>query len=371
MSDEQTHPHSTVPNDPHDYQMVTAATTPLPNEPYYQRQAPQRTNGARRAGIALIVVGLLWLALQLPGPFIGFGHGRSIELLDQTYPAARLEMDVGAADVIVEHWSGEGLRVEAVQRGGARGDVDVQVDRSGDTLQITNQQRGLFNWFGSPALVYTISVPDQAAVQIETTTGDIRADALRSDNGPAADLHTVSGDIALRDVIGDVTVNTTNGDVVLQDIAGQLNVVSVNGSVELDDGMVRNVSIHTTSGDIDLHGVADHLQLESVNGDISVHDASDATLAVSLTNGSFEFAGSLAGGSTNTVSAVNGDIEILLPKASGFTLQASTIRGDLALKDFEPSRRDEGFGSLTATVGDGATQLNLTTTNGDIVVAQQ
>ena len=39
----------------------------LPDEEYYRRQAPRRGNSTARLGTLLVIVGLIWLAIELVG----------------------------------------------------------------------------------------------------------------------------------------------------------------------------------------------------------------------------------------------------------------------------------------------------------------
>jgi hypothetical protein len=334
----------------------TRDTTPLPQEPYYEQPAPvARPNGPRRVGIALIVVGLLWLLFALPGRGFTLFGGGSDTVLDQTYAAHNLVMNVGNADVEVKPWSDNGIHVEATQRGSEREEISANIDRSGDTLHLSDSRGGWFNWFGARDVRYTVLVPATAQVQIETTSGDITVQDIAGKSGvvPGMVLHSVSGDVTASGAENGLTINTTNGDIDLERINNGLNVTTVNG-------------------DMSLKGVSGALKLQSTNGDISVHDADARQLNISTTNGGIDFSGSLASGSQNHVEAVNGDVTLSLPQDSSFRLQATTVRGDLSLDDsFQAQRSQDTRTALDATVGSGAASLNVQTVGGDIEVNAQ
>lgn len=319
----------------------TCDTTPLPHEPYYEPPAPAsppapQPRAARRVGIALIIVGLLWLLATLPGAGIGFWGGTTT-LLNQTYSANTLVMNVDSADVEVRSWSDSGIHVQATQRGSSRDDVDVNVDYSGDMLRISDSHAGWFNWFGARDVKYTVLVSNEAQVQIETTSGDIDMSGVEGRTGANAS-------VVLRSVSGDITAG----------------------------GMAYGLTASTTNGDLQVNGVSGVLALESTNGDISVSEADAAQLTVNSTNSSFTFSGSFAPGSQNQIEAVNGDIELRLPSDSDFRLHATTVGGDLSLDDsFEAQRSQESRTVLDATVGNGTTSLNVQTVNGDIEIKQQ
>src|SRR5262245_21113743 len=91
---------------------VPAASAPparLPDEPYYRQPPPTRPRN-RGLGIAMVVVGLIWLmSIALDGSIFGGGH--SVKLLDQTLPGSRIEMNVGSGDVEIRPWRGQGIQV--------------------------------------------------------------------------------------------------------------------------------------------------------------------------------------------------------------------------------------------------------------------
>src|SRR5262249_46378129 len=103
---------------------------PLPDEEYYpSAPEPRRARRARSLGVALVLVGLLLLAIQLFGRGFGFGNVGSLTLVDQTLPGNRIELSAAASDVEVRPWNRNEIHVEAIQRGGARGDYTVDVAR--------------------------------------------------------------------------------------------------------------------------------------------------------------------------------------------------------------------------------------------------
>ena len=334
----------------------------LPNEPYYQRPQPARRAGG--LGAVLVLVGLLLLAFQLFGRGLIGGSG-SITLVDQDYQGSRIELSAAASDVEIRP-GGSRIHVEAIQRGGSRGDYQVDVVPSGDTLRVTETSHSFFCLFCSRAVSYRISVPRGAQADIRTGSGEIDVDGLSG----AVSLASVSGDVRAGDLTGGLAVSTTSGDVRLHDIAGKLSVGSISGDVTLENGNVAGAAVNTTSGEVSLDGVAGALQLTSVSGGISVRDARDGQLAFSTTSGGIEYQGSLAPGGVNKVDTISGDVRLRLPESSGFRLDASTVSGDLS-SEFE--LRDGGpiLRGLSGVAGDGSATLTIGTTSGDIRVERQ
>ncbi len=49
----------------------------LPDEPYYQRQPRGSSSSAKRLGTLLVIIGLVWIAIEMVGygPFFGGSQG--------------------------------------------------------------------------------------------------------------------------------------------------------------------------------------------------------------------------------------------------------------------------------------------------------
>src|SRR5689334_6479183 len=93
----------------------------LPNEEYY-RPHPEtyRARNGSRLGIALLLVGLVWLAVQLLLQNLFAGHSSGDKPFSgQTLSGNQIEMDVGSSDVEVHGWNNAGIKVEARYQGGS------------------------------------------------------------------------------------------------------------------------------------------------------------------------------------------------------------------------------------------------------------
>lgn len=321
---------------------------PLPSEPYYQ--GPPARRGRVGLGLALVVVGVLLLAAQLLGG-VGFGGGGSYTLVDEQLAGRRLELSVIASDVEVRAWDGDQIRVEAIQHGGSRGDLKVDVEQSGDTVRVTEAAGSMFCLFCSRSVTYRVDVPASVAAEIKTTSGNIEVTGLSG----AVSLSSTSGDVRAEELTSGLIVNTASGDVVLSDIAGKLQVDTISGDVQLSDGRVEPASVNTTSGGVELEGVVGALQVGTVSGDITVHDAGAITLNLSSTSGEIDYAGGLAAGASS-VSTISGDINLRLPEESAFKLEASSVSGEIS----------DAFN--TADAGASDTTLSASSTSGDIEI---
>jgi DUF4097 and DUF4098 domain-containing protein YvlB len=108
-----------------------------------------------------------------------------------------------------------------------------------------------------------------ARLETKTASGDL---SLRGEVEADAELKTVSGDISIDRIGGDVRVNSVSGDVRIDDVGGSLTAKSVSGDVRIGAAHAGEATLQSVSGDIEV-GVAAGTNLDvdanSVSGDLA------------------------------------------------------------------------------------------------------
>lgn len=290
-------------------QEVSSQPPYVPDEEYYRQRQTNQPNTKARLGIALLLVGLVWLAFEFLGrsPIISGSGGEGV-LLEETFNGRSIEMDVNSSDVDVQSWDENGIRVEVRYSGGSPRDYTVDIEQRGDSIRVNEDIAPCFGiGFCSRHLEYEILIPQNGDVNLQTS----------------------SGDVSIADINGEFRLSTASGDVSLDNVQGILDVSTASGSVELESGQITDAQVRTVSGDIELEGVSNDLVLESVSGNISVEDAQDSRLDIQNTSGNFEYTGTLIDAGQHRVSSVSGNVELYLPEDTGFSLQADTLSGDI------------------------------------------
>jgi Putative adhesin len=337
----------------------------LPSEEYYRRHAPRQPNSATRLGALLVLIGLVWLAIELIGygPFFGGAH--SSARIPAPLPNNRLELYLGSGDVEIVPGESQEVTIETTQYGLWQGDPTA-ISQSSEGVRVTNEARPRF-WLclGRCGLSYHVTTPHGTNMTVQMSSGDVevsRADGLVS-------IATNSGEVQAHDIATGITVSSSSGDVTLSRIGGKLDVRTSSGDVHLDEGQVVDAAVQTSSGDVELDGVAGALALQSSSGDITVRAARDGQLAIQTDSGDIDYTGSLAHGGDSSIAASSGDVTLHLPAASGFALEASTSSGDLR-NDFELRGEQKNGRTLTGVVGAGGPRLKIATSSGDIAIEQ-
>lgn len=182
----------------------------------------------------------------------------------------QLEIKVAVADIDVETVDSDDSTVTVE---GSKNLVDATtVELIGDRLVVAQRRKGLANLLGrfDGSLQVRARVPHRtrveitnvagnasldgtfAALELKSTSGDVRVTGELDGNAIAK---TVSGDVRLPRVVGDVSVRTVSGDLVAESVDGSVSMKTVSGGVRVDSLRRGQVSVQSVSGDVEL-GIA-------------------------------------------------------------------------------------------------------------------
>jgi len=174
----------------------------------------------------------------------------------------------------------------------------------------------------------TYDVPDECAVTIETSSGDVKVTgwdrrqlSLRSEKTPVVEQHGNKvqirplrgrlGDIALRVPRScDITLRMAGGDVALGDLSGRVSLQSVSGDVHVAD-LQGELEVHTVSGDISCRSCRlSRVSVDSASGDVTIESP-------------------LESGGSYHIRKASGDLLLLLPEDQKGTLRTRSLSGDV------------------------------------------
>jgi hypothetical protein len=338
----------------------------LPDEEYYRRPAPRHAGGTGRLGALLVLIGLVWLAIEVIGYGPVFGDAHGTIHIPAPLPNNRIELQLGSGDVEIIPGDSAEVTIETTQYGLWRGDPAV-VSQSAAGVLVTNEAKPRFGLcIGRCGLSYRVTMPRGADMTAQMSSGDIEISGAQG----AVSITTSSGEVQARDIPNGLVVQTSSGDVRLDRIGGKLDVQTSSGEVQLDDGQIVDAAVQTNSGDIDLNGVAGALDLHSSSGEITVRAARDGRLDIQSNSGDVDYTGSLASSGEHNIATSSGTVSLRLPAASGFTFETSTSSGEVR-NDFAPHGEQREGNTRTGTVGAGGPHLKIGTSSGDIAILQQ
>ncbi len=273
-------------------------------------------------------------------------------------------------DIVVSPSTGDDLTIDAVKRVRSRDDnakqwldeliIDV-LERPGRVeVRTTYPHRRGPDGF---SVDYTVRVPIDAAVSLRSVSGDIRVSGIKGE----VRAETVSGDARALDVTELVQAKSVSGDVEVANASSESQLIAstVSGSL-----MARSIK-------------ARGLEIETVSGDLRLENVTCERARVHSVSGNLDYSGPLARNGRYDMNSHSGDVRLAVGSDIGFELDASTfsgtIRSDLPLtyqgqrSSTRDDERREGRDSrsIRATFGDGSASLELRTFSGDIVIAKR
>ena len=316
-------------------------------QPAYQY--PQRPYRRRRHRAWLwIIIAILFFSLMSGGASaLGSIGERSVtqEHAFNNLAAGTPTIIINEADGNIHVSRGNSLNIEDVKNSSFFDDpnnINVKFDPSGNVITV-NVDQGV-GFLSARSVDFNITVPDNANLQLKTTSGDISVDNTTG----AMSLITTSGNVSTTNdtFIGNATLNTTSGDI-----------------QSTNDTFGGDASVSTTSGDISMN-----------------QDTLNGSAKVNATSGNVDFNGSLASSTTPNVSyqftSKSGDISVGLPASESFSVQADTTSGSIDAGDFpsinvQDTNQGNGSHASGNTGSTGGPLITIGTTSGDITIHQK
>jgi DUF4097 and DUF4098 domain-containing protein YvlB len=235
----------------------------------------------------------------------------------KTGRGSTLDLQNVSGSITVTGASGDNIVIDAIKRVRARDDarakamlmaLEIRLDeRPGRVTVRTIYPRAMTTTLA--AVDYTVRVPQDAAV----------------------DLTSISGDLRVTNVNGELRLETVNGSV----RAGQSPRLgfakSVSGNVEITGNIEVELNASSLTGALLLQDVrARALELTTISGDVVLNSVLvDRALRVRSVNGDLRFEGPLSKSGRYDMNSHSGRIQMLLPPTSGFEIDASTFSGNL------------------------------------------
>jgi hypothetical protein len=202
-------------------------------------------------------------------------------MLEVTIPSGEIAVETDATDEAYVSVDGDERLLEY-----------VEVHCNGNRVAVTLREKGKFgfslgSFFGNGGLRVEVRAPHGSSVKVKTASADTELNGhfgalelnsasgdvrLRGELVDNATIRTVSGDVELDRVDGDLSVQCVSGDVRARAIAGSVDTKSVSGDIRLDALVSGNVRFTSVSGDIEI-GIAPGSLVDvdagSTSGDLS------------------------------------------------------------------------------------------------------
>ena len=284
---------------------------------------------------------------------------------------AALDLSHLAGDIRVTAGGGSEIKIEATKRVRGRDAEDakrllsalrIDINTVNNRVEVRTiyPRRGEFGNNISASVDYMISVPASAMVALKSISGNISVTNVKGE----VRAETVSGDVTVIGTPNVAVAKTISGDVTARDIGTQTTLMlsTVSGTV-LGTGLrVRALEAASVSGDVRLIGSeVERLEARSVSGNIEF----DAPLAK---GGRYEF------------TSHSGNVRIVLSGNTGFELEADTFSGNVrsdvpvtlrAMSAQQGSDRHPGNRGIRGSYGDASAYIAVRTHSGSVVISKK
>jgi DUF4097 and DUF4098 domain-containing protein YvlB len=284
---------------------------------------------------------------------------------------AALDLSHLSGDVLVTGGSGSEIKIDATKRVRHRNATEAKRLLDALRVDINNfngrvEVRTIYPRTStrgnnvSVSVDYVIAVPAGASVALKSISGDLSVSNVRGE----VRLEAISGDVHLTNTPNVALAKTVSGDVVARDIGTQSALVlgTVSGNVIGTGLKVRALEAGTVSGDVRLSGSQiERLEAKSLSGNVEF----DAPLSK---GGRYEF------------TSHSGDVRIILSGNTGFELDADTFSGSVrsdvpvTLRSVGQTTNRERRASpraIRGTFGDASAILSVRSHSGSVVITRK
>ena len=195
---------------------------------------------------------------------------------------------------------------------------------------------------------------------------------------------SMSGDIKVTDIKGDVNVSSLSGDVTITNGARVMSAKSTSGDVEIVN--LRSeiaLSANTLNGDLIVRqSRVPRMDLGTISGNVTVTDVECERVDIQTLNGDIEFNSPLEKNGRYRLNSHSGVIRIVPAGNTGFELDANSFSGsvesELTLKAHHETTASAGRRgpgprprSLRGVYGDGSALLDITTFSGSVLIVKK
>ena len=300
----------------------------------------------------------------------GQNREQQTETISRTLSASEIDLSNLAGDITITRGGGS-VQIEAVKvaRGRTADEarealalVSVEIAERGPRAEVRVQyprhdERSRERRNMNVSVAYTVTAPENTRIKARSLSGDIQVNDIKGE----LNLVTLSGDVSVSNAARLIAAKSTSGDVELVNVRSEiaLEANSVSGTVTL-----RNSS-------------APRVNLDSVSGDVVVTNVESSRISAESMSGDVTFTSPLAQNGRYELSSHSGSIRVVPTGNTGFEVDADSfsgnIRSEITLKDRREGSADTGAGrtrSLRGVFGDGSAVLDISTFSGTVIIGK-
>jgi DUF4097 and DUF4098 domain-containing protein YvlB len=303
-----------------------------------------------RSGVALGVRGFAMLA----GAFACLGvtvlaRAEEINKRMPANPQGQVEVSNTSGSVTISGWDRNEVEVSGEL---GEGSERLEFTQSGDLtrIKVVLPGKGRHEVDDSDLVV---RVPAKSSIAVNTVSADIV-------------VQNVAGTQRLQSVSADVTTEAGTEDVECKTVSGDIAVVG--------SGRPTLLTITTISGDVRVQRVGGEINANTVSGNVDLNLGDTSRSRLRSTSGDLNLYGKLVGEARLDVESISGDVRIKLSQPIGAEFDLSSFNGDISNCFGPKAERTDQYvpgRQLRFKEGNGTGRVRVKTLNGDINLCRQ
>jgi hypothetical protein len=311
---------------------------------------------------------------------VGESREKYKEKFDKTVALAKdgkVEVSNVSGDIEIKTWDRNEVKIDALkvskantkEKAKANADlVKIVVTKEDGLVRVkteypkNNKNRNL-----SVSITYNLMVPKGASPSVNTVSGDI----VVADIGGDVKASAVSGEVKLGKVGGGVKAKSVSGGVVLQGAKNGAHCEVVSGMIKVSD-VTGDVSVKGVSGDIELTDIRGNLTASTTSGEIYMKNINEAeTVKAKILSGDLKYEGDIMASGVYEFQSHSGDVTLLIPAGTAFDLEAKTFSGSID-SDFDLTISGKiSKKSIKGKANGGGADIEVQTFSGDVKIRKK
>lgn len=274
------------------------------------------------------------------------------------------DIDNLSGDIRIVPGSGRDLTIEISRQARGRTEADARTGLARVRVETTHR--------GDRATARTVYPNERQSSYSVTVDYVITAPA-----GTRITAKTISGDVIVGAITGELSVHTTSGDVQVTGATQLVSAKTVSGDITLrDTGSTGLLDAGTMSGDVTATNVrARRLDMSTISGTVSALGVQSGDVKLHALSGDVRFEGALEPRGRYDFTSQSGTVRLALDGKVGFTLDADTFNGaintELPLQVTGLSNQRRPARNMRGTFGDGSASVTARSFSGNVVIVKR
>ncbi len=334
-----------------------------------------------KSNILLFLV-FFFIAKDADSKEFTFQYQRIIE----TTGEINLEVNYVNGSLLVKRTDGPYLVIDGIKKVNASNreeaeevadHIEIAINKSKNNIKVKTNYLRMLNrsqsfWkkllgFGGDSygdIDFVISVPDRCNLTIFGQSGNIEISGME---GTVKVTSASSGKIIISDNIGTVYVNTESADILLSSIEGLIDVKNSQGNSKAEF-IFGPVTIRQTLGKIELHWVEGDIKVKTKSAKIDIKQLK-GSIDLVAGSGQVDIETEMVTSNSYYIETTTGQISFHIPYSASGLVNIETLSGEIK-SEIPISVKSMNRHRLLGEFGNGGTKIVLTSSTGDVSIAQ-